>query len=238
MPRALNLANVQQYTAINLLVDPGSIGGPLIIPTCAQIRLRWNAADGKVVFNTLVGRYAGAFSGSQTQANAILTALTTGAQWTALAGFLSSQAALTGVDIRDINTANQPIVPSSSLGANGTSAGVSFPSEVAVCLTLRTAFTGPANRGRLYIPAWAANAQGTGDTIAAAAVTAAGNWGSIIAGVLSAQGYTWCVGHPARAAYTGITGTQHPARVAGSVPITTVSVRDNHWDSQRRRGLK
>jgi hypothetical protein len=90
----------------------------------------------------------------------------------------------------------------------------------------------------MFVPGWATNALGTGNTINPAAVTALGNWGSIIAGALSASGYIWCVGHVARQAYTGSTGTSHPARPAGSVPITTVAVRDNHWDSQRRRGLK
>jgi hypothetical protein len=90
----------------------------------------------------------------------------------------------------------------------------------------------------MYVPGFASNAMATGNVIAATTMTAVNNWAGIIAGVLSAQGYIWCVGHPARQAYTGITGTAHPARIAGTVPITTVSVRDNHWDSQRRRGLK
>ncbi len=219
--------------------DLGRIPGPIVIPSTAQIRIRWILGDGKLAYNVLYGRYSGAFHGSQTEANAILTALSTGAQWTALAAFLAPTMALNGVTIMDVNTANQPIIPSSAAGANGTAAGSELPDEVALALTLRTAFTGPQNRGRMYIPGWATQALATGNVVAAAAVTALANWGGIIAGVLSAQGYVWGVGHPARQAYTSPdTGRDFPARVAGLVPITTVSVRDNHWDSQRRRGLR
>jgi hypothetical protein len=137
-----------------------------------------------------------------------------------------------------MSVANQPIISSGAGGATGTSSGTELPDEVALVVTERTAFTGPQNRGRMYIPGWATTALGANNTAAAAAVTALGNWAGNIAGILSAQGYTWCVGHVARQAYTGSTGTQHPARVAGTVPITTVAVRDNHWDSQRRRGLR
>jgi hypothetical protein len=232
------LENLQQFTAINLLVDPGAIGGPKVIPSCAEISLIWALGDAKLAFNVLCGRYSGAFSGSQAQANAIATALSSGTQWTAMAAFLAPTVSFVGVRIRDISAANFPFIPSAITAVPGTSAGTELPDETAICLTLRTAFTGPQNRGRLYVPGFATTALATGNVVAAACVTAVQNWGTIIAGVLATNGYTWCVGHQARAAYTGRTGTAHPARAAGSVPITTVSVRDNHWDSQRRRGLK
>jgi hypothetical protein len=238
MARLINLENLQQFTAINLTADPGYSPGNRIIPGVAQIRLKYFLVDGKTGYNVLHGSYAGAFHGSQAEANAILTALSSGAQWTALAAFLGTGLALAGVDIRDLGVANAPIIASLPGGSNGASASPSLPSEVAAVITLRTAFTGPANRGRIYMPGWATNALGTADVIAAAAVTALGNWGSIIAGALSAQGYVFGVAHYARLAYTGATGTPHPARPAGLVPITNVAVRDNHWDTVRRRGLK
>lgn len=236
--RILNLANVQQFAAINVLSDPGAIGGPKQITQGAEIVLTWNIASGKLAHNVLIGQFTGGFAGSQGQANAIITGLTTGAQWTALAAHLAPTCALTNVSIRNLHVRDQPIIPALTPGQNGTSTGTELPNEVAACLTLRTGLTGAANRGRIFIPGWATTALGPNNTIAAAAVTALGNWGSIIAGVLSAQGYVLSVGHVARAAYTGSTGTQHPARESGCVPVTAVNVRDNHWDSQRRRGLK
>lgn len=238
MARIINLANLEQFAAVQLTSDPGYIGGPEVIPGVARIYLRWVLGDGKQGLNVLHGRYTGTFIGSPTQANAMLTALTTGAQWTALAAHLAPTMALNAVWIQDVNTGGQPIISSSTAGQNGASTGTELPNEVALVLTLRTGGIGRENRGRMFIPGWATTALATGNVAAAAAVTALQNWGGNISGILSAQGYQWGVGHRARAAYTGITGTQHPARAAGLVPIQTVIVRDNHWDSQRRRGLR
>ena len=238
MARIVNLANLEQFAAVQLTSDPGYIGGPEVIPGVARIYLRWVLGDGKQGLNVLHGRYTGTYIGSPTQANAILTGLTTGAQWTALALHLAPTIALNAVWIQDVNTGGQPIISSSTPGQNGTSTGTELPDETAVVITLRTGGIGRENRGRMFVPGWATTALGAGNTVAAPAVTALQNWAGIISGVLSAQGYQWGVGHRARAAYTGITGTEHPARLAGLVPIQTVVVRDNHWDSQRRRGLR
>jgi hypothetical protein len=238
MTRVLALANLQQFQAVKLQFDAGSIGGPKVIPQAAEITLHWQLASGKRGHNVLVGRYAGGYAGTAAQANSILTGLSSGGQWTALAAFIANTAALVSVTIRDLNQPNQPIITNTSPGAGGTSASVEMPNEIAAVITTRSAFTGPANRGRLYIPGWATNALGAGNIISPAAVTALTNWATTIAGVLSNQGYTWAIGHQARQAYTGSAGTEHPARVAGTVPITSVEVRDNHWDSQRRRGLR
>jgi len=77
-----------------------------------------------------------------------------------------------------------------------------------------------------------------GNIISPATMTAIQTWANTIVAALAGQGYTLVIGHVARQAYTGSTGTAHPARAAGTVVITSVTVRDNHWDSQRRRGLK
>lgn len=238
MGRLIRLDSIQQFTAVELRFDGGSIGGPKVIPNAAEIVLYWALGSGKLGHNVLIGRYSGTFAGTIAQANAILAGLSTGAQWTALATFLATTAGLSAVSIRDLGQPNQPLIQSTASGAAGTSASAELPNEIAAVITLRTAFTGPQNRGRIYVPGWATNALGTGNVIAPAAVTALNNWGSIVAGVLNNQGYLFSIGHQARQAYTGSSGTEHPARPAGTVPITTVAVRDNHWDSQRRRGLR
>lgn len=236
--RIVNLANFEQFTAINVLADPGHIGGPYIVPNAAQISLFWTLEDGKTGHNVLVGRYSGAFSGTQAQANSMATALTTGGAWTALAAFMPTTTIFSGVQIRDVNTGNNPAIGSSGVTAAGTSASPAIPNEVAAVITERTAKAGPQNRGRIYVPGWATNAMGAGNVVAAAAVTALGNWAQTIPTALAAQGYTLVIGQPARAAYVGSTGTSHAARAATSQPVTSLLVRDNHWDSQRRRGLK
>jgi hypothetical protein len=238
MARLVNLANFTQFAAINLTADPGYDPSNRVIPNCAEIRLNWVQENGRPVHNVLHGSYSGTFNGSQAQANSILAALTSGANWTAMQTFLGLQTALTTVSIRNLGVAHSPYIDSLSGGASGTTTGTSLPNEVAAVITLRTASNGPQFRGRIYVPGFASNALGAGNTIAATAVTAIGNWGSIIAGALQAQGYIFGIAHFSRLAYTGVGGAQHPARPAGLVPITSVVVRDNHWDTQRRRGLK
>jgi len=234
----VRLDQLQQFTAINLLLDPGAIGGPKIIPQTAEISLVWGTASGKFALNILDGLYSGPYAGTVAQATAIHTALTTGAGWTGLAAHIAPTASLTAVRIRDLNVAGSPILQSTSAPAPGTSSGSELPDEVAVVVTKRTALVGPQNRGRIYVPGWATTALGAGNTVAAAAVTALGAWANLISGALSNQGYVHVIGHPARQAYVGSTGTSHAARPAGTVPVTSVAVRDNHWDSMRRRGLR
>lgn len=239
MPRVIAIDQLQQFTAVQLLSDPGAIGGPVVIPQCAQVALKFVLDDAKLAHCVLVGRYAGTFAGSVAQANAIHTALSTGAQWTALAAFLAAApTSFAGVEIRDVNTPNNPVIASTTTAQPGTSASPALPNEVALAATLRTNLTGKANRGRFYLPGWATNALGTGNVVAQAAITAYQNWCNTVMGAFSSNGYTLVVGQRARAAYIGSTGTSHPARPAGSVSVTQIQVRDNHWDSQRRRGLK
>jgi hypothetical protein len=234
----VRLDNLQQFAAVNVLSDPGAIAGPKLVPQCAQVVLVWGLDDGKLGHNVLYGRYTGSFAITLAQINGILTALTSGGAWTALAAFLSTTSSLAAVTVRNVHIADQPIVPSTVPAANGSSASPALPAETAAVITLRTALVGPANRGRVYVPGWATNSLGTGNIIAATAVTALQNWANTIPGVLSGAGLTWVIGQPARQAYTGTSGRQHPARAATSQPITSQSIKDNHWDSQRRRGLK
>lgn len=237
--RVVNLANFQQFTAINVLTDPGHVGGPVVIPNAIQVVLNWGLTDGRIAHNVLYGTASGSFTPTVTECNAILTALTTGSAWTGIASFQNpAPGALGGLTMRDVRTPNQPIVTANVAGAVGTSVGTPMPDEVAIAITFRTALTGPANRGRMYIPNWASNSLSAGGVISASLITALTTWANVISTAFTAQGLTLSIGHPARAAYIGSSGTSHPARVAGTVPITSITVRDNHFDSQRRRGLK
>lgn len=239
-PRGIvDLSAYPQFTAINLLVDPGHTPGPVVVPSCAQITLNWVTDSGKGGHNVLYGRYSGTYAGTQAQANAITAALASGTAWTNIALYLPTTSGLTTVSLRDVNTANNPIVTASSGGALGTSASPSMPNEVSIVGTLRTAKVGPQNRGRMYVPGWATNALAAGNIIAPTLVTNLNAWLATITSILAGQGYTWVIGQPHRAAYTSPkTGRVFPERQATSTPITSAVVRDNHWDSQRRRGLK
>lgn len=218
--------------------DPGHIGGPIVIPNGVQVIINWTLPDAKTAHNVLYGSVGGGFAPTTVIAEAIRAALASGAGWTGLAAYLMPACTLTSVSLLDVRTPNNAKVTSTGAAAAGTSAALAMPDECAVCVTLRTAFTGPANRGRMFLPGFAANAMGAAGVVAALCLSAINTWVATIPTTLTGQGITLSIGHPARAEYTGKTGTVHPARPAGLVPVTQIATRDNHWDSQRRRGLR
>jgi hypothetical protein len=236
--RIVRLDTAQQFTAINVLSDPGYDPNVRTIPSCVEVRLDFALESGKVGHMVLHARYGTGFTPSTAIATAIWQGLSSGTAWTALAAFLATSTNFGNVVLRDLNAANQPFVPGSATSAPGTSASPAMPNEVAAVITLRTGQVGPAFRGRMYVPGWATNALGAGNVIAAAAVTALSNWANTIPSVLTGQGLQFAIGQHSRLAYTGVGGREHPARNPATVLITSQTVRDNHWDTQRRRGLK
>lgn len=238
MSRIVNIANLQQFTAINLLSDPGVFGGPLKIPGAIQVVFNWTLAGGKTGHNVTYSAVSSQFTPTAADCDSFLTRVTTGASWTALAATLSTSTALAGITMHDVRDVNLPIVTSVGAAHPGTNAAVALPNEMAICLTLRTERTGIANRGRMYIPGFSVDQVIAGNLIAAGAMTAIANWVPTVSGAFTAMPGQWALGHPQRNAYTGTTGTEHGPRPPETVPLAGAVVRDNHWDSQRRRGLK
>lgn len=237
--RVIRLSDLEQFAAVNLNADLGHIAGPKIIPQGMEVRLNFTLESGKIGHIVLCGRYPAAYPGSTAMADALLTALGTVGAWTTLATFFATATAFSSISLRDLATAGNPYAGSVGSAKPGTSASPSLPNETSAVITLFTAKTGPQNRGRMFVPGWATNALGAGNVIAAAAVTALNNWAALIAPAFTAQGLTWSIAQPARAAYTSpLTGRVFPARTATSINVTGAVARDNHWDSQRRRGLK
>lgn len=235
----IRLDNLQPFQAVNVLLDPGAIGGKIKIPSCAQVTVNWTLPDAKQAHNVLYGRYSGTLNPTQAMVNAMFSALGSGAGWTGFAGGIATTVSLLSVSIRDVNDIDLPMITSNVAALPGTGIGSSLPSEVAVCITFRTAKAGQSGRGRMYTPPMVVGAGAAGDIIASNIVTGINNWASAnIPAMMSAGGMVHVLGLQERAAYTGSTGTQHPARAATSQPVTSYIVRDNHWDSQRRRGLK
>jgi hypothetical protein len=240
MGRVYLLDNIQQFAAINVQSDPGYIPGPKIIPGCAMVRLNWNLPNGKIGHNILYCTYNGTPALTNALAQTIFAGITSGVNWTPLVAFLAPTVSLAGVTLLDVRSNSGVEFNSTGSSVPGTSSGTALPDEVAACITIRTNLRGPSGRGRYYIPGLATNAMATGGVIAPAAVTALTNWASNgVAGQLASNIGAQVLGLPARAGYTSpLTGRVFPPRAATTVPITGASCKDNHWDSQRRRGLK
>jgi hypothetical protein len=222
------------------MVDLGAIPGPIQIPDAWQVRLRWSLTNGKTASNVLYGQHSAATAPTPANADALFTAIKTGAGWTTLAAFLAPGTQLLGVSLLDVRVPNNVQVDSSGLAAPGTSASTALPDEVCLVYTIRTAKSGPGGRGRIFIPGWATNALGTNGVVAGAAVTALTSW---VAGTLSTAINTnvgqACLGLQARAAYTSpVTGRVFPARAATTIPWSAAGGVNNRWDTQRKRGLR
>jgi hypothetical protein len=237
--RGIPLDNFQAFQAINVLSDPGHIAGPVVIPNAVKVMPLWTLGDGKLTRNVLGGIVGSFTTASPAVAESIRAAIVANSQFGPMLSHIAPTVSFTGVEIQDIRQPNQPIYRSTGAATPGTGTGTELPDEVALVLTLRTAKTGPGNRGRLYQPGWDTASLGVGNVAAAAVVTALANYANSINAGMAAGGLSWGLLQPHRLGYTSpITGRVFPERLANIAPVTNMVVRDNHWDSQRRRGLK
>jgi hypothetical protein len=215
--------------------DPGRIAGPVVIPNCVQVRLFWTLPNGKTVYNVLHGTVAGGFSATAAVAEAIFTAIKAAGGWTAFKANVNSGVSLAGVDLRDLRTANQPIVASSTAASAGTGAGTALPPGDALTVTLRTANAGRSFRGRVYLPGFDSTAMAAGGVAAAGTVTNAAGFVTAVQTALTASSIALAIAQPARNAYTSPKGTFHAARAAAAAVVTSIVCRNNIFDHQRRR---
>jgi hypothetical protein len=236
--KVIDLANFPTFQGINLLTDPGYDRADHVIPNCIQVVLNWSLEDGKLAHNVLHGRVTGSFTPTAPIAQAIFAGLSSGANWTPIASALAATTLFTGVSLRDLRVANMPLVSSTGAAVPGSSATEALPNEVAAVVTLRTAFAGRSARGRIYTMGYTVGSTGAGNVMIPGVVVSLGQWAASISGVFAASGLTFCLGLPHRLAYVSAAGRPVPERIATTLDVTSTVVRDNHWDSQRRRGLK
>jgi hypothetical protein len=239
---AQQIASLQEaamlLASIGLMkTDPGRIPGPVTIPQCAQVRLFWTLGNGKTVTNVLHGAYTGSFNPTVTMADQLQTAMNAALTSSNLAGQLHNSTALFGVGLRDISAAHTTEFLSNQTSQPGTGTGTALPPQTALVVTLRTGLAGQGGRGRVYIPGWASIADVGNGVATVAATSAAQSFINTFSTAINQTGIalTFVIAHPARAAYTGKTGTAHAARPASTVPITGIFVENAVWDTQRRR---
>jgi hypothetical protein len=234
----VRLDRLQQFAVVDLRLDPGHDPSSVTIPQCMEVRWFYQLDDGKTGRIITHASYAGSYPGSVTLANSLFTDLSTSGPYALLNIYFNTQGSWAGIELRDLNAANQGIIQSDAPAIAGNGTGSPLPDEVAAVATLRTALTGQQNRGRMYFPNWNTLALGAGNTIAPDAVNSLQSFINNIPVHYTANGIEMAIGHFHRLSYTGSTGRVHPERPAGTVPVTQIVVRDNHWDTQRRRGRR
>jgi hypothetical protein len=216
--------------------DGGRIGGPVYVATAVEVDLVWNIAQNKQVRNILHG-IVGAFSPSVAISQAVYAAIIASAAWTAYKPYVNSAAQFAGVWIKDLRgPVSYPYYKSSGAATAGTGAALQLPPGVAACVNLSTLFAGRNARGRVYLPGLdSASMNTTTGLFLAAFQTAAQNFITAVQTALTTSSITLAVLNPARAAYTGRTGTVHAARNAAILAVNANSMERLVASSQRRR---
>jgi hypothetical protein len=220
-----------------LKTDPGHISGPVVIANCAQVRLFWLLGNGKIATNVLHGSYSAGFAPSVTMANSLMTSFAAALTSSALLPLLHTSTSLTFVGVRDISAAHTTEFVSTGVATAGTGAATALPPQTSFVVTLRTGTAGQGGRGRVYLPGFASAADAGNGVATGAVLGASQSFVGAISTAMAGAGVllTLCLARPARAAYTGKTGTVHAARTAGFLPITAIVSENNVWDTQRRR---
>lgn len=217
------------------MTSPGYKAGPLVIPFTFQVRLIWALANGRQSTNVLHCIVADGLSASTTLATLVFDQIKADALTDTYLENINTAAALQRIDIRDIRTKSQSIFEAGGAAAPGTGGGNALPDEVALVVTLRTALAGPAHRGRVYLSGFDDSTL-TAEGHATPGLTgAAQDWVGRVGGILSANGMALGVGHRGHDAYTNAKGNTVDAELPGTDLVTSVIVRDNVFDSQRRR---
>lgn len=199
------------------------------------IRLIWAVGGSPWAINVLGARNDGAVTVNQALADSLGAGIKAAfSAATALNTHIGANVSLQKVGVRNLHIVEQKEYLDAGAAAPGTSVGKTLPWTIAFCVTLRTAEVGKANRGRVYLFGFdesssdgnSANADTTADSVAF--VNGCKN-------AISAAGMQMAILHRALPQRETEAGETLPARVSGTVPVTTVEVVDSIWDVQRRR---
>ncbi len=219
---------------------------PLVINNAVRVRLVFQTGTATAMVNVI-----GAIkTGTLTVDQALATALGSGiaSAWiTNLGPRCPSSTILGFIGVRDLSSANLPEFLGATTGATGSAVADELPGAAACVVTLRTALSGRSFAGRVYIGGFSELENTAGGGIAASAQTGAAAFINAIDTVLTAHTMRLAViSSPAFAQTTSHTWTDaagvqqvethtRPARPGRVTQVTSVSVRNGIWDSQRRR---
>jgi hypothetical protein len=217
-------------------IDGGHIKGAQPCPNVCEIKCVGTGANGKRNTFTLHGFFSGASPVNQTLAGQLWTSISTA--WNSnLAPQMVPAATFTAVEIRDMTLPTNPVFVGTGTALVGTGTPPAVAPENAIVLTEDVQKRGRGLKGRIYLGGWSNTADAGNGVISAGASGAATGFATALFAAVSGAGLTPCVAELPRQAYTGLTGTTHQQRAADHPPVSTYRLRNNEWDTQRRRGL-
>jgi len=210
--------------------------GPVVIPNCAEVKFIYSQG-GMNITNVLHGNLTAAGPLNPSVAESIFSAVKANTATTTWFGLLHTGFSFTRVEVKDLRTANQPGLESTGLPLAGTGAGAAAPQDCALCVTLKTAFSGKGFFGRTYLGGLTVNELADSRHWAGTISVPAIGFMNAMNSAMTAQGLPWVVAQRALQANTDPAAPPHQQqpRPAGVVPITQAAITDLRIDSQRRR---
>lgn len=216
-----------------------------VIANTIEVRLLW-ALAGNGAVNVL---HATSSSAPVNQALANTLGAAIKSAFTAnLAPMMNSGSGLVRVGVRDLRVEHAAEFLDAGASVVGTGTGDSLPSQVALCMTLRTASAGKSFRGRVYLGGFTETQNDPAGLGIVAASTNCVAFLTAVSSAMSGSGLVFAVAsRPAERSTvvkttfhndgttTTRTITQSPARAGGSTPVTSISSRNVAWETQRRR---
>lgn len=194
----------------------------LVIPNAVLVRLVWTSAAGGTPVNVIGFRKTGAVTVNQALADTVSATIKANFTSSGYAGFVTTSNGLVSVGVRDLSQPNLPEFIGAGAKVSGTQpAGKVLPSQVALCITLRTAKAGKSYRGRTYLPQWGDSALDAGGFVATAANTA---------------GIAFMNENKTDLPANGLTMAVISRKTASFEDVTLVQSRDQIWDTIRGRG--
>jgi hypothetical protein len=206
------------------------VSTPLVIPNTVQVRWFWtlNGVDAVNVLHAIVQP---AFVPTPAIASALFTSIATQYGGALTGSYVPTTTVFGGLDIRDIRAPNLAPIETTGFTLPGSDVAMALPNQVAAVLTLRTANAGKSFRGRIFMPGFSISAQGADGHMLPAFVDALSTFGSTLIASFSTNQMTLAVA--SRPVHDKDTGAL--IKAGFSTQVTQVVVRDNRWDTQRRR---
>jgi hypothetical protein len=210
------------------------VTGPIVWANGIIITINWSQGTRRYT-NVFYGTTPAARPLPATLPETLFTAYKTGNTSSGWIGQVHTTCTMTGVTIKDISVASQPNQFSTSASQAGTSTGGPLPAQVAMVVTLSTAMSGRAFRGRCFLGGIGATALNDADTHTAASGTAAAAFVNAILAANTSNGISTGVFGRALQAGTLKNGTPVGPRTAQFTPIIQARITSQRWDTQRRR---
>lgn len=216
--------------------SPGYHRGPLVIPGCVEVVLRWAMANSRFATNVLHAENSFSVGVNEGLCNAIFDFIAADARWTAYALCLNSGTGLQQVKIRNLDVALAPQFESTSTQIIGTGTAGTVPESVALVVTLKSAVAGRTGRGRTYLTGFDTDFVDGNGHATSGLTAAATDFMKCVSDALVASSLDLCVAHREHDEYTSpSTGLTVLASPASTARVEQIIVQDNVFDSQRRR---